>query len=67
MKILRIAVLICYVLKGLNYSSLIPRRDKKKSMQPTDTDFIGAVKIKDGLFMGDGYAAQVKSPSFSLF
>jgi len=27
-------------------------------MQQGDTDFIGAVKIKDGLFMGDGYAAQ---------
>jgi len=30
-------------------------------MQIGDTDSIGAVKIKDGLFMGDVYAAQVFS------
>ena len=28
-------------------------------MQMSETDIIGAVKIKDGLFIGDEYAAQV--------
>ena len=28
-------------------------------MQVSETDIIGAVKIKDGLFIGDEYAAQV--------
>jgi len=28
-------------------------------MSGMDTDIIGAIKIKDGLFVGDEYAAQV--------
>ena len=36
-------------------------------MQVSETDIIGAVKIKDGLFIGDEYAAQVHlQPKFSL-
>ena len=27
-----------------------------------EDDFVGAIKIKDGLFIGDEYAAQVPTP-----
>ena len=30
-----------------------------------EDDFMGAIKIKDGLFIGDEFSAQVGSPSFS--
>ncbi len=32
----------------------------------TKDDFIGAVKIKDGLFMGDEYAAGVIQPHITI-
>ena len=30
-----------------------------ENMQPFPEDMIGAIKIKDGLFIGDSFAAQV--------
>ncbi len=32
----------------------------QEEMMPMDDDMIGAIKIKDGLFIGDEFAAQVK-------
>ncbi len=42
--------------------------DQMQNHQPFPEDMIGAIKIKDGLFIGDSFAAQVgRSFTFLIF
>jgi hypothetical protein len=41
----------------------MPGPPDQQNMQLNEEDMIGAIKIKDGLFIGDEFAAQVRCPS----